>query len=58
MYVQDRLMQKLKVPSLFMEGDIIDYTLFNPDEVLRKADAFEEAMLHYRDVRKKEGLDW
>ena len=57
MYVQDRLMQKLKVPSLVMEGDIVDYTLFNPEEVLRKADAFEESMLHYREVRRKEGLD-
>lgn len=58
MYVQDRLMQKLKIPSLVMEGDIVDHTVFNPAEVLRKADAFEESMLHYREMRKREGMEW
>jgi len=58
MVVQDRLMKKLKVPSLVLEGDIVDLKLFNPDDALRKAETFEESMEHYRKVRKEEGLEW
>jgi len=41
-----------------VEGDIVDLKLFNPAETLRKAETFEEAMEHYRRVRKKEGFEW
>ena len=58
MLVQDRLMKKLKVPSLIVEGDIIDLKLFDSADALRKAETFEETMEHYRRVRKKEGFDW
>jgi len=58
MLVQDRLMKKLKVPSLVLEGDIIDLKLFNHADALRKAEAFEEAMEHYKKVRQEEGLEW
>ncbi len=58
MLVQDRLMKKLDVPSLVLEGDIVDLKLFDPEDALRKAEAFEESMNHYRDVRKKKGLSW
>lgn len=58
MLVQDRLLQKLKVPSMVVEGDIIDLKLFNPAETLRKAETFEETMEHYRRVRNKEGFEW
>ena len=58
MLLQDRLMQKLKVPCIIGEGDIIDLKLFNPDDVLRRAETFEEAMEHYRKVRKEEGFNW
>jgi len=56
--VQDRLMEKLKVPSLVLEGDIVDLKLFDPADALRKAEAFEETMDYYRQVRKKEGMGW
>jgi hypothetical protein len=58
MYIQDRLMQKLDVPSLVLEGDIVDLKLFDADDALGKAEAFEEAMEHYRKVRKEKGLGW
>ena len=58
MYVKDRLMKVLKVPTLVVEGDIVDLKLFNPEEALRQAGPFEETMEHYREVRRKEGLDW
>ncbi len=58
MLVQDRLMKKLNVPSLVIEGDIVDLKLFDPDDAMRKAEAFEEIMNHYRVVRKEKGLNW
>ncbi len=57
-FLQDRLMKKLKVPSLMVEGDIVDLKLFNPADALRKAEAFEEMMEHYRKVRREEGMEW
>ncbi len=56
--VQNQLMEQLKVPSLVVEGDIVDLNLFNPAEALRKAETFEETMQHYRAVRKEAGFDW
>ncbi len=55
---QDRLMKTLKVPSLIVEGDIVDLKLFDPEDAMRKAEAFEETMEHNREARKKEGFDW
>ena len=57
-YLQDMLAKRTKVPSLLVEGDIVDLRLFNPEDVLSKAEAFEETMEHYREVRKEEGFDW
>lgn len=56
--VQDRLMKKLKVPSLVVEGDIVDLKLFDPAAALKKAETFEETMNHYKRVRKEEGFGW
>jgi len=56
--VQDRLLNKLKVPSLVAEGDIVDLKLFNHADTMRKAEAFEEIMDNYRRVRREEGLEW
>jgi len=53
-YVRDRLMQKLKVPALLIEGDIVDIKLFDLADALKKAEAFEEIMDHYKAVRKEE----
>ncbi|MDP2918598.1 MAG: 2-hydroxyacyl-CoA dehydratase family protein [Dehalococcoidia bacterium] len=54
----DQLMEVYKVPSLIIEGDIIDTSLFNPVEALKKAEAFEDTMAHYRKVRKDLGFEW
>lgn len=54
-----QLMEVWKIPSLIIEGDIIDTRLFNREEALRKAEAFEETLDHYKKVRKEEmGLEW
>ena len=51
-------MEVWKVPSLIIEGDIVDLTLFDPADALRKAEAFEETMDHYKRVRREAGLEW
>ena len=56
--VQDLLMKRLKVPSIMIEGDIVDLNLFDPADALRKAETFEETMDHYKQVRKEEGFAW
>jgi len=56
--LQERILDGVKVPSLVMEGDIIDTSLFNPTEAMRQAEAFEETMDHYRKVRKEAGMAW
>jgi benzoyl-CoA reductase subunit B len=58
MLVQDRLLNKMKVPSLVAEGDIVDLKLFNHPEVMLKAETFEEIMEHYKKVRQAEGFEW
>ena len=58
MMVQDRLMQKLKVPSMVVEGDIVDLKLFDHAGALRKAETFEEIMDNYKKVRKEAGMPW
>ena len=57
-YVANTLIENLKVPSLTIEGDIVDLRLFNPEDALAKAEPFEETMEHYKRVRKQEGFDW
>jgi benzoyl-CoA reductase/2-hydroxyglutaryl-CoA dehydratase subunit BcrC/BadD/HgdB len=55
---QKQIMDVYKVPSLILEGDIVDLTLFDPVAGLKKAEAFEDIMDYYKEVRKKEGLEW
>ncbi len=57
-YVADVLQEKLKVPSLIIEGDIIDLRLFDPEAALAKMEPFEETMEHYRRLRKQAGMEW
>lgn len=52
------VLERAKVPSLVVQGDIVDLTVFNQAQALNEAEAFEETMEHYREVRKKEGLGW
>lgn len=53
-----QFMEVWQVPSLVIEGDIVDLTLFDPADALRKAEVFEEIMNHYQRVRKEAGLEW
>ena len=57
-YVREAAMNRLSVPSLMVQGDIVDFTLFDPADTLRKAEAFEEVMEHHKEERKKRGYDW
>jgi len=57
-YVSSLLMERLKVPSLTIEGDIVDLRLFDPEDAISKAEPFEETMEYYRNIRRQEGLDW
>jgi benzoyl-CoA reductase/2-hydroxyglutaryl-CoA dehydratase subunit BcrC/BadD/HgdB len=57
-YVREAAMSRLSVPSLMVQGDIVDFTLFDPADTLRKAEAFEEVMEHHREQRKRKGCDW
>jgi len=56
MLIKERLMKKYKIPSLVVEGDIVDLNLFDPVDALRKAETFEAIMDHYKGVRSEEGL--
>ena len=58
MHARDRLMERLKVPSLVVQGDIVDLRVFDQAQALNEAEAFVETMEHYRRVRKEEGLGW
>ena len=51
-------MEEWKVPSLVIEGDIVDTKLFDPVGAMRKAEVFEGTMDHYRKIRREKGLDW
>ncbi len=57
-YARDMLLRTVSVPSLMIEGDIVDLRLFDPVDTLRKAEPFEETMDHYKEVRKEKGFDW
>jgi benzoyl-CoA reductase/2-hydroxyglutaryl-CoA dehydratase subunit BcrC/BadD/HgdB len=57
-FVANMLLDRLKVPSLIIEGDIVDLRLFDADDALARAEPFEQTMDHYKSVRGKEGFDW
>jgi benzoyl-CoA reductase/2-hydroxyglutaryl-CoA dehydratase subunit BcrC/BadD/HgdB len=52
------LEEKLKVPGVVVDGDIIDLRVFNEEEAFSKMEAFVETMDHYRELRKEAGLAW
>ena len=58
MHVKNLLMEKFKVPSVVVEGDIVDLRVFNEEEAYSKMDAFVETMDYHRELRKKAGLAW
>ncbi|MFC2036308.1 2-hydroxyacyl-CoA dehydratase [Chloroflexota bacterium] len=51
-------MEGWHVPSVEIAGDIVDTRLFDSADAMRKCEAFEETMDHYKQVRKEEGLEW
>jgi benzoyl-CoA reductase subunit B len=55
---QDRLLNKIKVPSLIAEGDIVDLKLFDFEDTMRKAQVLEEMMDYYKHERKEAGFAW
>ena len=52
------LRDKLDIPGISIQGDIVDLTVFDAASALNQAPAFEESMEHFRQVRKAKGLDW
>ncbi|MCL6560005.1 MAG: 2-hydroxyacyl-CoA dehydratase family protein [Firmicutes bacterium] len=58
MHIRNLLMEKFKVPSVIVEGDIVDLRVFNEEEAHTKMGAFIETMDYHRELRKKEGLEW
>ncbi len=58
MHLRNLLMEKYKVPSVVVEGDIVDLRVFNEEEAHVKIEAFIETMDYYRELRKKEGFKW
>ena len=55
---ENQVLEQWRVPSLVIEGDIVDTKLFDPVGALKKAEAFEETMDHYKRVRRDMGLEW
>lgn len=58
LHLKDLLENRLKVPALFVSGDIVDLRLFDEEEALSKAEAFVETMDHFREEREKAGMAW
>jgi len=58
LYLSNVLLEKFKVPTIFVEGDIVDRRAFNEQEAFNKIEAFLETMDHYRETRKREGFNW
>lgn len=57
MQARNRLEEKLMVPGVVINGDIIDLRVFNPEEAYSKIEAFTETMDHYREIRSKANMD-
>ena len=58
MLVQNQLLNKLKIPSMVVEGDIVDLKVFDHADAIKKAEAFEEIMDNYKALRRNEGMAW
>lgn len=57
-HIGNVLAEKLKVPSIVIDGDIVDLRVFNEEDALARVEAFVEVMDHHRDLRKRDGLSW
>jgi len=58
LHLKNVLLEKLNIPGVMVDGDIVDMRVFNEAEALSKMEAFVETMDHYRDIRKKAGMAW
>jgi hypothetical protein len=58
LHTKNTLENKLKIPGVVIDGDIIDLRVFNEKEAFSKMEAFVETMDHYREERKKAGIAW
>ncbi|MFC1856989.1 2-hydroxyacyl-CoA dehydratase [Thermodesulfobacteriota bacterium] len=58
LHTKNVLEDKLKVPGVVVDGDIIDLRVFNEEEGFSKVEAFIETMDHYRELRKDAGMTW
>lgn len=52
-HITNALETELSIPGMSMEGDIIDFSVFDPESVMQNVSAFEDAMDHYRTIRAK-----
>jgi len=58
LHTKNCLEDRLKVPSVVVEGDIVDLRVFNAEEAYSKVEAFVETMDHYRELREKAAMAW
>jgi benzoyl-CoA reductase subunit B len=56
--IKHTLEEQVRVPGVVIDGDIVDLRVFNEQDALAKMEAFTETMDHYREERRKAGLDW
>jgi len=54
-HIVNSLETELSIPGMNMEGDIIDFSVFDSESVMQNVSAFENAMDHYRTIRKEKG---
>ena len=58
LHARNLLEEKLNVPGVVLEGDIVDLRVFNKAEALAKIETFVQTMDHYREIRKKAAMAW
>jgi benzoyl-CoA reductase/2-hydroxyglutaryl-CoA dehydratase subunit BcrC/BadD/HgdB len=56
--IKNVLEEKVKVPGVAIEGDIVDLRVFNERKALDTMEAFIETMDHGRRERQRRGLGW
>ena len=51
-HTSNSIESELSIPGMNIEGDIIDFSVFDPESAMQNVSAFEDAMDHYRTIRK------
>lgn len=57
-HVRNVLLAQVNVPSLVIQGDIVDLRVFNETQAKMEVDAFIETMDHYQRLRAQQGMGW